>query len=195
MSILQALEKNKENLFELVCSSYSYKQVAKGVGYSEHGRNTQVVRKYLSDNGFDTSHFVAGNSPSIFFDKVCPVCRNTFKVNSGNKREVGKTTCSYSCANTYFRSGEKAGNYIHGNSSYVRIITEFHQKHNLTLDCVVCHTLDILDIHHADEDRDNNEVLNLVPLCPNHHAKWHRYKDSEVFDAIVNYQDCIEKLL
>jgi 5-methylcytosine-specific restriction endonuclease McrA len=35
-----------------------------------------------------------------------------------------------------------------------------------------------IDIHHADQDHQNHEPSNLVPLCANCH-RWQTYRDAE----------------
>jgi hypothetical protein len=49
----------------------------------------------------------------------------------------------------------------------------------------------IVEVHHLDGDRNNNNVLNLVPLCPTHHKYWHSRYKSNVEDKIYLY---IEKI-
>ena len=43
-------------------------------------------------------------------------------------------------------------------------------------ECVICgcDDEDMLDVHHIDCNRENNECDNLIILCANHHAKVHR---------------------
>lgn len=35
---------------------------------------------------------------------------------------------------------------------------------------------DILEVHHIDKNRDNNDIKNLMIICPNCHTKIHNYK-------------------
>lgn len=42
--------------------------------------------------------------------------------------------------------------------------------------CCVCGISNV-QIHHLDEDRGNNQIDNLCPLCPNHHAEVHSKKN------------------
>ncbi len=48
----------------------------------------------------------------------------------------------------------------------------------ITQECVVCGFNQIVDLHHLDENNKNNELNNLIGLCPNHHKMLHdfRYK-------------------
>lgn len=107
--------------------------------------------------------------------KPCPVCSSPIK----NYRE--NTTCSVSCANTYFRSGPSNSNWK--DSAYVTTCFHNHDKK-----CVVCGEDRIVEVHHLDENRDNNEPSNLIPLCPTHHRYWHSRFKYLIEQAVLNYQ-------
>lgn len=105
--------------------------------------------------------------------RLCPVCEKILHNNQG-------TTCSYSCANTHFRSGENANNWKE--SSYRSTCFLYHDKK-----CVICDEDKIVAVHHFDENKKNNKPENLIPLCPTHHQYCHsRYKD-EINDKILDY--------
>jgi predicted restriction endonuclease len=36
--------------------------------------------------------------------------------------------------------------------------------------CAVCGYSDVVEVHHRNGDRTNNDIRNLIVLCPNHHA-------------------------
>lgn len=67
-----------------------------------------------------------------------------------------------------------------------RVQKEFDHK------CAICgnHTT---QIHHIDEDPTNNSILNLIPLCPNHHlGDVHnptKKIDKEIFSLFRKYKD------
>ena len=48
----------------------------------------------------------------------------------------------------------------------------------ITEKCFICGFNEIVDLHHIDENRENNSESNLIGLCPNHHKMIHdfRYK-------------------
>lgn len=109
--------------------------------------------------------------------KICPVCSNPIK-----NYKTG-TTCSYSCSNTLFRSGENNG--MHSKSpAYQTICFNHHEKK-----CVVCSEDKIVEVHHYDENHDNNDPKNLVPLCPTHHKYWHSRYRHLIEDAVKTYYE------
>lgn len=47
-----------------------------------------------------------------------------------------------------------------------------------TKECIICGFDKVVDLHHLDENKENNSEENLVGLCPNHHKMLHdlRYR-------------------
>jgi hypothetical protein len=45
----------------------------------------------------------------------------------------------------------------------------------------------IVDVHHLDENRDNNDIYNLIPLCPTHHRYWHSTYKNEIENKVYSY--------
>jgi len=97
--------------------------------------------------------------------KICPICGERFK--PWKKKQI---TCSKSCANTYFRSGEKSNSWKGGFSDnyYKKICFSFHDKK-----CIICDEKNIIEVHHIDRNKKNNSPENLIPLCPTHHRYCH----------------------
>ena len=148
-----------------------------------NGTGIRKAKKIINDNNLDTSHFglVNKNRKHPIIDKECPVCGKNFKTQThGDKKE--KYTCSYSCSNTYFRSGVDNPNWRETSSRYRDKCFEFHKK-----ECVVCSENKIVEVHHIDEDRTNNKMDNLVPLCPTHHGYWHSRYKIEIEELIYTY--------
>jgi len=113
--------------------------------------------------------FIYMKYPKII--KRCPICDKEFETKSGHPKE--KTVCSHSCANTYFRSGTSNPNYknddeLTGVAKYIRICFRYHPKK-----CVCCNETNIVEVHHYDNNKENNSPENLIPLCPTHHQYWH----------------------
>jgi hypothetical protein len=107
--------------------------------------------------------------------KLCTVCSKPIL----NFR-ISKGTCSKSCANTYFRSGEENGNWRQ--DRYRTTCFLYHKK-----ECVVCGENKIVTVHHLDEDNKNNDPSNLIPLCPTHHQYWHSRYRHLVQDVVYCY--------
>lgn len=104
--------------------------------------------------------------------KVCPVCSTEF---------VGKSaTCSYSCSNKHFRTGENNGNWKQ--DTYQTTCWLYHGKK-----CLVCNEEKIVTVHHVNENHNDNRPENLVPLCPTHHQYVHSRYKNEVQPIIEEY--------
>ena len=90
------------------------------------------------------------------------------------RSKSGKVFCSRSCASSYNNKHLKFGanhpNYDGGRSSYrERALRELGVK------CRLCeYSIEsVLEVHHIDRDRGNNEINNLAVLCPTHHREVH----------------------
>jgi hypothetical protein len=115
----------------------------------------------------------------------CPVCGVEYKKWSSTPGRHS-TTCSIGCANTYFRTGED-----HWRSAipleekgYIRICFHHHEKR-----CVVCGETKVVAVHHFDENHENNDPANLIPLCPTHHVYAHSKHCDEVMPTILAHID------
>jgi hypothetical protein len=172
------------NLRDIVKESYSYSEIARKLGTNNpSGQKIKELRK-LCEN-FDTSHFIPnGRKPKWkTIENVCPVCNKTFKTQEGHPKET--TVCSYSCSNTYFRSGPQNGNW--SDEAYRTTCFYYHKRK-----CIICGEDKAVDTHHLDENRNNNSCENLIPLCPTHHRYMHsKYKNliiKEVNKYVENFK-------
>ena len=148
-------------------------------GY-DNGKSRKKFYDLISEKNIDIKHLKVRLPKYETIKKNCPVCGNEFETKLGNKRE--KTTCSYKCSNTFFRSGKLNPNWK--DDSYRSTCFEYHKK-----ECVICGENKIVAVHHYDENHYNNEPKNLIPLCPTHHQYVHsKYKD-EVMDKINEYRN------
>lgn len=96
--------------------------------------------------------------------KICPVCNKAFETLPSED----KVTCGYSCSNVHFNGVSRNINV----TSYKVIAFRNHKK-----ECIICGENKIVEVHHYDENHDNNKVDNLIPLCPTHHQYYHsKYK-------------------
>jgi hypothetical protein len=93
--------------------------------------------------------------------KLCVICSKPIKY-----WKDSKGTCSHSCANKHFRTGE-----LHGNWKPEQYRTTCFSAHKK--ECVVCGENKIVAVHHLNEDHSDNRIENLIPLCPTHHQYWH----------------------
>lgn len=108
--------------------------------------------------------------------KNCPICLKEFDTTSNPKEE--RTTCSYSCSNSFFRSGENNPNWKQG--SYRSTCFSQHDKK-----CIICGEDKIVEVHHYDNNHNNNSIENLIPICPTHH----KYIHSRYYHLIKNDVD------
>lgn len=103
-------------------------------------------------------------------EKPCLIC-GTLILSSQNKK-----TCSRACANKL-----RIGTKYTGLRLKDKVVTAFFLKKRLVkLKGPVCErcsfdNLDILQVHHIDRNRKNNDLSNLELLCPNCHYSEHYY--------------------
>ncbi len=107
------------------------------------------------------------------FGTPCPNC--------GTLKHPEKQTCGTSCYNSLFRTGENNPNYLKG-TGYRSLCFHYHEKK-----CCVCGWDLIVEVHHFDGDKTNNDPRNLIPLCPNHHQLWHSGKRELIRDVVEKY--------
>lgn len=173
---------------KIIKISHSKSDVARALSLPINGSGLRKVSNLIKD--YDTSHFdMYWKQKNSFkykpIKKICPVCQNPFETQKGIKKE--KTTCSYSCSNTYFRSGVDNPNFKHGlgktaDASYRKICFAHHNKK-----CVICDENIIVEVHHYDGNHNNNEPKNLIPLCPTHHKYWHSRHRIMIKEKIDTY--------
>jgi hypothetical protein len=87
--------------------------------------------------------------------KLCLNCNKVVK----NWRHAD--TCSKRCSNYAFKRKFAITSY--------RVICFYTHKE----ECCVCGENKVVEVHHLDRDRKNNDPKNLVPLCPTHHSYMH----------------------
>lgn len=92
---------------------------------------------------------------------------------------ANKKTCSRACANRHragikYKTGRSKDNVVTALALKKRLARERGKK------CERCGyaLYQILQVHHRDRNRDNNELENLELLCPNCHAKEHYLKNN-----------------
>ena len=110
--------------------------------------------------------------------KECERCGKsfTFEARYKTKAYKEKKYCSRSCSNN--RSDWWKGNA----SRYRAICFQYHPKQ-----CIICGFDKIVEVHHRDHNHNNNEPMNLIPLCPNHHQMLHSKWRNDVVLEVENY--------
>jgi len=187
--LLKLFENDLDNFKSVLLNSETLAEVCSAYGYSNHGRNTNKVTHMINKYSLDSSHLrTCGSYPAPLEIKVCPQCNLEFTSKLGSK---DATCCSHACANKYFAYKQGTKNRTTGIGIYRDILIREYVARNFKFKCCVCEEDNpiIIDIHHLDEDRHNNEFDNLVPLCVLHHRTWHLTKDSIIFNAIIEELD------
>jgi hypothetical protein len=153
--------------------------IIKVYGY-DNGRSRKKFFDVIENDKIDISHLRNKRLRYERITKMCPVCSTEFETIINHQHE--KVTCSHSCANTYFRSGKLNPNWK--GERYRSLCFEYHKK-----ECVICGENKIVAVHHFDENHNNNEPSNLIPLCPTHHQYVHSAYKDEVIDRIIEYRN------
>lgn len=175
-----------KQFIEVFNKAVSKENIRKLLDLPNNGTSSRFINNMIETLGLNTQIIKENRFNKHHFKKVCPVCGKEFYIGNGDK-EKKKVCCSYSCANTYFRSGDNNGMYkgckLLGKKSYTTICFRHHQHK-----CCVCGEEKIVAVHHYDGDHNNNDICNLVPLCPTHHQYIHsRYKD-EIQQIVDEYR-------
>jgi hypothetical protein len=169
---------------EIIKSSKTISEAIKKIFGYDNGKTRKKFFDFVEVNEISISHLKKKISKYEKVIKFCPVCGKEFQTIINHRDE--KTTCSYSCSNTHFRSGKSNPNWK--DESYRTTCFEYHKK-----ECIICGENKIVTVHHFDENRNNNSPENLIPLCPTHHHYVHsRYVD-EVMDKIKDYRNIFLK--
>lgn len=154
---------------EIINSNYSYSDICRLLNYPINSTGIRKAKRVCES--FDTTHF--GKRPQQlkykWIKKECPVCSSVFRTQKDHPKE--KRTCSYSCSNTFFRSGTSNPNWVNGASSYRNIALEHYGPR--CNQCLWDKEVKILQVHHKDRDRSNNCLENLEILCPTCHDYEH----------------------
>ena len=170
-----------DKIIELVKTNTSKADICRQMGWSCNGTYCKKIQSVIDRFQLDTSHFRPNKAyltiKYVEITKVCPVCLTDFITTNGPKSKV---TCSKKCSNTYFRSGQNNGNWKppeqrtkHNSEAYRKLFA---------LNDLVCKRCGYnefscsVQIHHIDENRQNHDKTNLIPLCANCHMSYHAGK-------------------
>ncbi len=94
---------------------------------------------------------------------MCEHCGKTFQISQTPRYYYQRRFCSKECKRQAHISV----------GSFVPIELVRRRDHNRCAACG-CADVAILEVHHKDRDRQNNNLDNLILLCPNCHTKLHR---------------------
>lgn len=155
-------------------TSVSYAEMIRSLGLDDisYSSACRVIKVLLNRVGTEFNPDIDAIRKQRSLEKLvkrtCPVCDQEFDTYQSGDR-YGKTTCSYSCANTFFRSGEQNGAYkCNRVKKYQEICFEHHKY-----ECVICGENLIVAVHHYNHDHNDNRPENLVPMCQTHHQYMH----------------------
>lgn len=129
----------------------------------------------------------------------CAMCHIKFPVTQSRLRQTksGLRFCSMRCKGKAQRieGGIKDFKPSHyGSKERYRVIA----FKNLPNQCNVCNYKDcipILEVHHKDSNKENNDISNLEILCPTHHSERHfleksgKYKCKKVNSLETSWRD------
>jgi len=159
MSIYKQLQNLSDEDMLKICDTYtSAADYLRSIKMSDNGRYTSFLNSRKRELNLEWKPIIS--------NIICPVCNKLFKP---HKNQV---TCSKACSNTHFRSGVNHPAYNADNQNYRTLCFAHHPKK-----CIICGEDKIVAVHHYDENHENNDIKNLVPLCQTHHQYMHsRYK-------------------
>jgi hypothetical protein len=160
----------KEQIEAAVKNSNSISGVIRSFNKPKNGYYASLFKKWIEHYKCDCSHFIGD---SEFVNISCQHCQKEFQVLESQKNK--RKFCSLLCANQKVRGCAlpKPWEELDGKEKHRRICFRYHEKK-----CVVCGEQNIVAVHHYDENHNNDDPKNLIPVCPTHHMYLHsRYKD------------------
>lgn len=177
--IINKIESNISKFKKIVSESNGTGDICSKYNFCNNGKSRNLIKRYIKQYQINTSHFgsLKTNKKYDTIEKECPICKKMFKTLKNHLRE--KTTCSHSCSNTFFaKKRNKPENY----KNYRTICFSNHIK-----ECVICKENKIVTVHHMDNNHNNNDPKNLVPLCPTHHQYWHSKYRNLIREKVESY--------
>lgn len=165
------------------------------------GKEIEKPTNYVNQNRKRGHKIFCSSKCRSLAGKVVCYCANCGKQILKTPAEIknsktGNVFCNKSCAcsynNSHFRKGENNPNWIDGThvgSAYIRTAyrTYVHKCAICNLDEECC-----LEVHHIDENRDNDNPDNLIILCANCHSRIHR-GGLKITEEVKNKREIIRK--
>jgi len=130
----------------------------------------------------------SGIGSRTMIEVECGVCSKKIlrRPSAIESTKFGTFYCSKSCAaikNNSRRTGESHASWKGGVATYRKIA--LREKGSICNRCGYSAIEKILQVHHVDHNRANNEINNLEVLCPNCHAEEHYVKYGGTLDKPV----------
>lgn len=118
------------------------------------------------------------------FNVICNSCKKQFTV---TERETlfpskEKYFCSRNCANSTGGKAKALKYHADAVAKYTVVAWRYHEKK-----CVVCGEDKVVAVHHFNENHNDNNPKNLVPLCPTHHLYMHSKFKYLINDKVIEY--------
>lgn len=144
--------------------------------YQKETRQIQLNAKLGHKNFCSSDCLKKSRTTSLLLTCSNPDCNRSFvRQKSAYVRNASSQAyCSNSCAasvNNKQRIRDKHSQWNGGTSVYRKMALEHHGAM-----CCVCgyNTESCLQVHHIDGNRKNNELNNLLVVCPTHHVEIER---------------------
>lgn len=147
---------SKEDAEKIVKECFTIADFCRKVGWQPRGDNYKIFHSYVKEYNLDTSHFTGGNN-----------------TNFGNKNNKEKEKS----VEEYIKN-----DIVRGTTLLKKLIKEGIKERK----CECCGNdkwlgEDIpLEIHHKDGNHYNNNLENIMLLCPNCHARTDTYKSKKL---------------
>lgn len=120
----------------------------------------------------------------IKFSVICKSCNNEFEVEERKNLFPSKSQyfCSRSCANSI--GGKAKSKKYHNDdvATYTTVAWRHHERK-----CLVCEEVNVVAVHHLNENHNDNRPENLVPLCPTHHQYMHSKHKCLIEHKVLEY--------
>ena len=154
---------------ETICKNvFSVAEFCRAVGWKPVGGNYRTFYKYVKEYELDTSHFTGQ------------------KTNIGNKNNVGLNKEEYFTKDKLIKSSELLKKLLSLGLKEYKCenpecgISEWHGKAIK------------LQVHHIDGDHFNNEIENLMLLCPNCHSQTDTYAGKKNLKGVKTTKHKVE---
>lgn len=171
----------KEEIKKIVAESFNVAEVLTKLGWHHNGGMRQKLKKMCEKYNIDTTHFDSRHYQRKYdiIVKICPECNKKFETKQGQSRE--KTCCSRNCSNKHFKHNKKQPlEHRKEERIYRDLCFSFHKE-----ECCLCGWNLSVDVHHVNENHDDNRIENMVPLCANHHRVIHMNEYKEKYQEQV----------